>query len=130
MRIFYSRRSIEHSELARLTQIDYAREIAFVATETAADGTEHTIGVVRAVTDPDNVSAEFGIIVRSELKGSGLGEQLMQKLIRTLREQGTQRLVATVLVENQRMLELAKSLGFTFLTRQPGTGTREIELVL
>jgi acetyltransferase len=130
MRIFYSRRSIEHSELARLTQIDYAREMAFVATETAADGTERTIGVVRAVTDPDNISAEFGIIVRSELKGSGLGEQLMHKLIRTLREQGTQRLFATVLVENQRMLELAKSLGFTFLPRRPGTGTHEIELAL
>jgi len=130
MRIFYSRRSIEHSELARLTQIDYAREIAFVATETAADGTEHTIGVVRAVADPDNLSAEFGIIVRSELKGSGLGEQLMHKLIRTLRERGTRRLFATVLVENQRMLELAKSLGFTFLPRRPGAGTREIELAL
>jgi acetyltransferase len=130
MRIFYSRRSIEHSELARLTQIDYAREIAFVATETAAGGAERTIGVVRAVADPDNISAEFGIIVRSELKGSGLGEQLMHKLIRTLREQGTQRLVATVLVENQRMLELAKSLGFTFLPRRPDAGTREIELAL
>jgi acetyltransferase len=68
--------------------------------------------------------------VRSELKGSGLGEQLMHKLIRTLREQGTQRLFATVLVENQRMLELAKSLGFTFLPRRPGTGTHEIELAL
>jgi acetyltransferase len=130
MRIFYSRRSIEHSELARLTQIDYAREIAFVATETAAGGAERTIGVVRAVADPDNISAEFGIIVRSELKGSGLGEQLMHKLIRTLREQGTKRLVATVLVENQRMLELAKSLGFTFLPRRPDAGTREIELAL
>jgi acetyltransferase len=130
MRIFYSRRSIEHSELARLTQIDYARELAFIATAPGPDGQEQTLGVVRSITDPDNVSAEFGIIVRSELKGAGLGERLMDKLIRTLRAQGTQRLFASVLLENHRMLELSRLLGFTFLPLQPGSGTREIELAL
>jgi acetyltransferase len=112
MRVFYSRRSIEPSELARLTQVDYEREIAFVATEVGDDGQERTLGVVRAVIDPDNHDAEFGIIVRSELKGAGLGELLMAKLIRTLRERGTRCLVATVLRENTRMLELARDLGF------------------
>jgi acetyltransferase len=118
MRVFYSRRTIAHSELARLTQIDYAREIAFVATDTGGeDGQERTLGVVRAVIDPDNHDAEFGIIVRSALKGAGLGELLMAKLIRTLRARGTQRLVATVLRENTRMLDLARDLGF-----RPGPG--------
>ena len=112
MRIFYSRRSIEHSELARLTQIDYEREVAILAVAAGPDGVEETLGVARALADPDNCDAEFGIIVRSDLKGSGLGQLLMHKLIGTLRAQGTQRLVATVLAQNSPMLALARELGF------------------
>jgi acetyltransferase len=112
MRVFYSKRAIERSELARLVQIDYAREMAFVALAPGPDGQLQTLGVVRAMADPDNIEAEFGVIVRSELKGSGLGLLLMQKLIAYLRSQGTQRLVATVLDYNERMLKLAKELGF------------------
>ncbi|MCP5284811.1 MAG: bifunctional acetate--CoA ligase family protein/GNAT family N-acetyltransferase, partial [Burkholderiaceae bacterium] len=99
LRIFYSRRSIEHSELARLTQIDYDREMAFIALD--AEG--HTLAVVRGITDPDNVGAEFGIVVRSDLKGGGLGERLLRKLITYHRSRGTQVLTAEVLAENVRM---------------------------
>ncbi len=130
MRIFYSRRSIERSELARLTQIDYEREMAFVATAAAPGGGEETLGVVRATADPDNVDAEFGIVVRSDLKGAGLGEVLMRKLIAYLRQRGTRRLVATVLHENLRMLELARGLGFAFDAEQPEGDTRAIHLEL
>ncbi len=137
MRLFYTRRSIERSELARLTQIDYEREIAFVVTVPLAAGgevrpqatqaapppegvqqpggagsAEETLGVVRAFIDPDNVQAEFGIMIRSDTKGSGLGRRLMNKLISYLRGCGTQRLVATVLAENEPMLTLAAQLGF------------------
>ena len=112
LRVFYSRRSIEHSELARLTQIDYAREMAFIATRPLSDGSEETLGAVRASVDPDNEIAEFGVIVRSDLKGSGLGHRLMSKMIEHLRARGTQRLVGTVLRVNTGMLELAQSLGF------------------
>jgi acetyltransferase len=130
LRVFYSRRSIERTELARLTQIDYAREMAFVATAPGPDGAEQTLGVVRAIADPDNVEAEFGIIVRSELKGEGLGELLMQQIIDYLREHGTQRLVATVLSENTRMLQLARELGFAESPNPDEPGTRWIELPL
>ena len=130
MRIFYSQRSIAHSELARLTQVDYEREITFIATELDAAGAERTLGATRAVIDPDNHDAEFGIIVRSSLKGGGLGALLMHKLIHTLRERGTRRLVATVLTENRRMLELARELGFTLLPMTPGDDTRAIVLEL
>jgi acetyltransferase len=130
MRVFYSRRSIERSELARLTQVDHAREIAFLATDTDGVGHERTLGVVRAVIDPDNHDAEFGIIVRSELKGGGLGDLLMAKLVRTLRERGTQRLVATVLTDNARMLELSRDMGFEVGPTAPGEDTREIWLPL
>jgi acetyltransferase len=112
LRVFYSRRSIEHSELARLTQIDYAREMAFIATRVGPDGGEETLGAVRATVDPDNQNAEFGVIVRSDIKASGLGYRLMSKMIGHLRDRGTQRLVGTVLRENAGMLELARSLGF------------------
>ena len=134
LRVFYSRRSIAHSELARLTQVDHAREITFLATETDTDsdptGAERTLGVARAVIDPDNHDAEFGIIVRSSLKGAGLGELLMHKLIRTLRERGTRRLVALVLAENRRMLDLARELGFTLAPTDTQDGTRQVVLEL
>jgi acetyltransferase len=130
MRVFYSRRTMERTELARLTQIDYAREMAFIAVAPGPDGSPQTLGVVRAMADPDNLSAEFGIIIRSELKGGGLGRLLMEKLIAYLRANGTRQLVATVLRENQRMLELARSLGFRDAAVQPEHDTRDIVLDL
>jgi acetyltransferase len=68
--------------------------------------------VARAVADPDNEQAEFAIVVRSDLKGGGLGELLMRKLITHFRNRGTRRMVGDVLKENERMLELARHLGF------------------
>ncbi|MFT3663885.1 bifunctional acetate--CoA ligase family protein/GNAT family N-acetyltransferase [Piscinibacter sp.] len=130
LRVFYSRRSIERTELARLTQIDYEREMAFVAIERDAQGVERTLGVVRAIADPDNVEAEFGIIVRSEMKGEGLGELLMKQIIDYQRGRGTRRLVATVLSENTRMLQLARELGFREEAHKHEPGTRWVELEL
>ena len=130
MRIFYSRRSIERSELARLTQIDYAREMAFVAEADDAQGRPETLGTVRLIADPDNVEAEFGIILRSDLKGMGLGRLLMERLIGYARERGTQCLVATVLRENARMLELARAAGFEIVACPPDAETHALRLVL
>jgi len=112
MRVFSSRREIARSELARLTQIDYEREMAFIATIAGADGQPETIGTVRAITDADNARAEFGVIVRSDLKGRSLGFLLMKKMIRYCRERGTGELVGDVLRENSGMLKLARALGF------------------
>jgi acetyltransferase len=130
MRIFYSRRHIERTELARLTQIDYDREVVFVAVAPDDDGVEQTLGTVRAVIDPDNIDAEFGIIVRSGLKGTGLGRVLMDKLVRTLRSHGTQRLVADVLSHNHRMRALARDMGFAERAHAHDAGTVFIELAL
>ncbi len=113
MRIFYSRRELPRSELARLTQIDYAREMAFVAERAGAGGVLETLGTVRAVTDPDNIDAEFAIIVRSDCKHQGLGRILLDKIVRYARGQGTQRLLGVVLPENATMLDLARTCGFT-----------------
>ncbi len=130
MRVFYSRRTMERSELARLTQIDYTREMAFVAITDGPDGKPQTQGVVRAATDPDNISAEFGIIIRSSLKGGGLGTLLMNKMVHYLRDNGTQKLVATVLRENQRMLDLTRKLGFIDVESESPDNTRDIVLNL
>jgi len=130
MRIFYSRKSIERTELARLTQIDYEREMAFVATALSPEGNEETLGVVRAVTDPDNIGAEFGIVIRSDLKGSGLGQRMMDKMIAYLRGRGTQHLHATILKENARMLALANDLGFVTSDALPDVDTISVTLPL
>jgi acetyltransferase len=113
MRFFSARKEMPRNELARLTQIDYAREMAFVAVRLLSDGPAQTLGVVRALMDPDNVEAEFAIIVRSDLKGEGLGHLLTSKMIRYLSSRGTRRLVAYVLRENEAMQELARSHGLT-----------------
>ncbi len=112
MRVFYTRRELPHSELARLTQIDYDREMAFIAEVPGADGPQ-TLGVARAVSDPDNTEAEFAVIVRSDLKARGLGTLLMATLEDYLRQRGTQRLFGQVLRENAAMLQLARSEGYT-----------------
>ncbi len=130
MRVFYSRRTIERSELARLTQIDYEREMAFVATAVQGGGGEETLGVARAIGDPDNLTAEFGVIVRSDIKGGGLGERLMRKLIGHFRARGTRCMVGSVLHENHRMLQLALDLGFRILPLQSGDDAHEVRLEL
>ena len=119
MRFFHSRPRLERTELARLVQIDYTREMAFIATADDASGTPQTLGVARAIADPDNVQAEFGIILRADMKGRGLGRLLLQRLITYQRAAGTQRLVATILAENESMRALGRRLGFT---EQPTPG--------
>ena len=119
MRFFHSRPRLERTELARLVQIDYTREMAFIATADDASGTPQTLGVARAIADPDNVQAEFGIILRADLKGHGLGRLLLDRLITYQRAAGTQRLVATILAENEGMRALGRRLGFT---EQPTPG--------
>jgi acetyltransferase len=111
-RFFNARRELAHSELARLTQIDYAREMAFIAVRPGADGTSETLGVARAAVDPDNLEAEFAVVVRSDLQGRGLGRLLMDKLIAYQAAQGTQRLVGLVLRDNVAMRAFMQRLGF------------------
>jgi acetyltransferase len=103
---------LPHSEMARLTQIDYDREMAFVAVQLANNLETETLGVVRTVSDPDNERAEFAVIVRSDLKGTGLGRKLMTKMIDYCRGRGTGQIVGQVLTDNTRMLKFTESLGF------------------
>jgi acetyltransferase len=131
MRVFYSRRELPRSELARLTQIDYAREMALIAERTAPDGALETIGTVRAVSDPDGVEAEFAIIIRSDLKRQGLGRVLLNAIVDYARAKGLARLVGVVLRENAGMLELAKHVGFDVdPSRPPESGVVHLVMPL
>ena len=110
-RFFGQVREFAHSQIARFTQIDYDREMAFIASEQTEQGHD-TVGVVRAVSDPDGQRAEFAIVVSAALKGKGLGRRLLEKMIRYCRERGVRELVGEVLAENEAMLRLARHLGF------------------
>ena len=111
-RMFIRVRQLQPSQLARLTQIDYDREMAFIATRQDNDGQWETLGVARAIADPDNFAAEFAIIVRSDLKAQGLGWILMNLLIEYCRRRGTREIIGETLSQNLRLLKLAKRLGF------------------
>jgi len=112
LRFFNVKRVFVHSELARFAQIDYDREMAFIATSDGAAGRRETLGVVRAISDPDGTLAEFAILVRSDLKGMGLGTLLLRKIVAYGRGRGIGRLTGEVLECNARMLALARDLGF------------------
>lgn len=112
-RFFGLVREFPHSEIARLTQIDYDREMAFIASAPKADGAgRETLGVVRTITDPDNETCEFAIIVRSDLKGQGLGYKLLEKMIGYCRARGTKTMTGQVMAGNHPMLDMVRALGF------------------
>ena len=116
LRFFTVAPELSHRFLARLTQIDYAREMAFVA---IAKGSGALLGVVRMVADPDYVRAEYAILVRSDLKGLGLGWRLMQHLITYARSEKLEQLHGSVLAGNSTMLQMCRALEFS-IEREPG----------
>jgi acetyltransferase len=128
-RMFTGVRELQPAQLMRFTQIDYDREMAFIATRRRPDGESETLGVARAVADPDNQQAEFAVVVRSDLKGKGLGPILMTRLIDYCRRRGTGELVGEALAHNSRMLKMMNRLGFD-LKSIPGEGLMRLHLAL
>ena len=108
MRFFTSMKSVPHHLAARLSQIDYDREMALIAEADAA-----VLGVARFSADPDNQRAEFAIAIRSDWKRRGLGRLLMRHLIEVARRRGIGALFGDVLRENDAMLALCRALGFS-----------------
>lgn len=120
-RFFRAVNNFSHRSLARFTQIDYDREMAFIATIKDKNNKPETLGVVRAVGDADNNEAEFAIIVRTDMHGHGIGNKLMDKMIRYCQARGTKRLIGQVLWENKAMLHLAQKFHFnTKAQSEPG----------
>jgi len=109
LRFFSPQRHLSRKFLARLTQIDYGREIAFVALTPSED---EMLGVARFFADPDYTKAEYAVMTRSDFKGRGLGWQLMRQLIDYAKAEGLERLYGSVLSENVTMLRMCQQLGF------------------
>jgi len=107
MRFFTAFRSLPRSLLARLTQIDYDRDMAFVL----FDAKNAVAGIARLAAEPDGQRAEFAVIVRSDLKGRGVGHRLMNRLIAYAKARGIEELFGDILAENSAMLALCRDLG-------------------
>ncbi|MBE7416993.1 MAG: bifunctional acetate--CoA ligase family protein/GNAT family N-acetyltransferase [Ideonella sp.] len=134
LRFFLMRREVPHSELARFSQIDYDREMAFIAlpagdAATPGDAETPMAGEVRASCDPDNQRAEFAIQIAGAWQRRGLGRALLLRLIEYLRERGTREVWGECLVENAGMAALARSVGFA-VTAAAEPGVLELHLAL
>jgi acetyltransferase len=109
LRFFSAVSELSDERIAELTRLDYERAMAFIAID-EANG--KMLGVVRLHLDPDRKGGEYAVIVRSALKGHGLGWLLMQRMIEYARTIGLQRVHGQVLAENTTMLHMCEHLGF------------------
>ena len=103
-------RELSPEQTVRLTQVDYDREMAFIAVREA---TGETVGVSRLACDVDGGSGEFAVIVQADMKGRGLASHLMHRLIAWARQRGLREIEGQILADNQPMLAFVRHLGFT-----------------
>jgi acetyltransferase len=113
LRFFAPMKQFSHEFIARLTQLDYARAMAFAAFD---ETTNELVGVVRIHSDSIYQSGEYAILLRSDLKGKGLGWALMQMIIEYARSEGLKTISGDVLADNTVMLAMCRSLGFQVTT--------------
>ncbi len=123
MRFFGNRRDVSPAEIDRQVHPDESVEVAFVVLAQRAGAPPEEWAAAQAVAGADNVEAEFGIAVRSDLKGRGLGRILLAKLIDSVKGRGTRRISCEVLHENLPMRALAARLGFRIEKRSPEQGS-------
>src|SRR5580704_10622657 len=117
LRFFTPMRELKHALAARLSHLDYSREMALVAQH---DGM--TLGIARYSADPDRRSAEVAVAVRSDWHGRGVGQLLMARLIEVAQQSGISELVGLVLHENKPMLKMCRKLGFS-IAPEPNDAT-------
>jgi acetyltransferase len=112
LRFFIPMKTLDHLMAARLSQINYDRELALILTEIGEPGKTEIFGVVRIAADPNNERAEFALIVRNDMTGMGLGTLLMRKILAYAEAHGVREVFGNVLRNNCRMLRLCEKLGF------------------
>ncbi|MET0289386.1 MAG: bifunctional acetate--CoA ligase family protein/GNAT family N-acetyltransferase [Pseudoxanthomonas sp.] len=113
LRFFQAVKHFSHEFIARLTQLDYARSIALVAIDPRSG---QMLGAVRLHADADYDRGEYGILIRSDLKGHGIGWKLMQIMIEYAGWLGLNMVEGQVLRENRTMLDMCQTLGFKVST--------------
>ncbi|MBI5007262.1 MAG: bifunctional acetate--CoA ligase family protein/GNAT family N-acetyltransferase [Nitrosomonadales bacterium] len=116
-RFMNSVQELTEDMLARLTQIDYSREMALVAV-VEEEGHEVELGVARYAINPDGDTCEFALVVADNIAGKGLGQKLMVSLMETARSKGLSVIEGEVLNNNHRMLKLMSRLGFVAKTSE------------
>ena len=109
-RFFSAMRELSPEQTVRLTQVDYDREMAFIAVR---DATGETVGVSRLACDMSGHSGEFAVIVQADMKGRGLASHLMRRLIEWGRLRGLQQIEGQILADNHPMLAFIRHLGFS-----------------
>jgi acetyltransferase len=127
-RTFMPLRAVTTAQIARFTQIDFDREMAFIATRQRDPGRCETLAEVRCVASPDNERAELAIIVRSDLKRQHLGSILLRKLIDYARNCRIKELIGDILAENGPVIELARR--FKFQVNRSRDGGWTVPLIL
>ena len=125
LRFFAPVKDIGHAFTARLTQLDYARAMAFVATQRASG---EMLGIVHLHADANYQNAEYAILVRSDLKGHGLGWLLMKTIIEYARAEGIRRIEGQVLRDNATMLAMCAELGFHASPASADPGIVEVSM--
>ncbi len=125
-RFFTAMRELSAELTARLTQIDYDREMAFVAVREA---TGETVGVARLVSENEH-EGEFAVIVQADIKGKGVAGHLMRRLIDWARGRGMGAIVGQVLADNAPMLAFVRGLGFTVKRMAGEPDVMDVRLVL
>lgn len=118
-RFFQVIKNIPHELLIRFCNIDYDREMAFVAELREAEK-KRIIGIGRLIIDPDFRSSEFAIVIHDEFQGKGLGYKLVDMLIGIAQEKGLKEVTGSVLTENSRMLQICAELGFKITHSRDG----------
>ncbi len=125
MRFFGPMKELKRPLAAQLAQVDYDREMAFVAVRKTLFKQE-IWGVVRAIInqngDAGGRNAEFAIVVRSDKKGSGLGHELMARIEEYCRSRQVSEITGQILAENRPMLHLVKDLGYQTATTSDEPG--------
>jgi acetyltransferase len=109
LRFFGRIAELSAAEIDKLGHLDYRHEMAFVALD---EDTGQMLGLVRLIDELDEKTAQFAILVRSGLKGHGLGWMLMRRVIDYAKEKGLRRVYGDVLAENTTMLQMCAELGF------------------
>jgi acetyltransferase len=122
-------RELTPAMLVRFTQIDYDREMAFVAT-IMNDGKEVEVGVCRYITNPDGVTCEYAIVIADDWHRRGLGRRMMAQLIEAARRRGLQAMVGHVMASNRGMLDLCQELGFVIADSIDDPMVRRVTLAL
>lgn len=123
-------RELSQAQLIRLTQIDYDREMAFVAVTFQPNGQEVEVGVARYATNPDGDSCEFAIVVADAWQGKGVARRLMGVIIDAARAAGLKYMNGDFLAENGRMLRFVSSLGFVMSAHPEDSGLKRGVLTL